>query len=172
MQKGRSQAIYSTECIACEVHSSIELSSVDLDELNVCHTLEFGGLVPPPAGLVEILVSDPMIPGVPADGVYAWGKNVLGKFRADNPEPFEGRVTGIGKYECRVVPVEVRAEEAVANACQINPPLEVPAILVEDTEDPEDPDVACADFPVCDVGLCPVGTSCQPDPVNSACICM
>jgi hypothetical protein len=127
----------------CIAHSSIDLSPVDLDELNVCHTLESGGLVPPPAGLVEIIVSDPLIG--PADGVYAWGKNVLGKFRTDNPEPFEGRVTGIGKYECRVVPIEVRPDEAVANACQ--EPLEVVAILVEETAD-----LTCC--PVCGDGVC------------------
>jgi hypothetical protein len=97
----------------------------------VAENLESGGLAPPPAGLIEILVSDPLIG--PADGVYAWGKNVLGKFRVDNPEPFEGRVTGIGKYECRVVPFEVRPEEAVANACAA--PIEVAAILVEETDD-------------------------------------
>jgi len=118
----------------CIAHSSIELSPVDLDELSVCHTLKAAGLVPPLAGLLEIIVTDPLLGG-PGDGVYAWGKNVLGKFRTDNPEPFEGRVTGIGKYECRVVPIEVRAEEAVTNACQANPPLDVVPILVEDTDD-------------------------------------
>ncbi len=128
----------------CIAHSSVELSSVDLDELNVCHSLGLSGVVPPPAGLVEIIVTDPLIGG-PADGVYAWGKNVLGKFRTDNPEPFEGRVTGIGKYECRVVPIEVRPEEAVANACQT--PLEVAPVLVEETED-----VVCC--PVCGDGVC------------------
>ncbi len=117
------------ECIA---HSSIDLSPVDLDEPSVCHTLEAGGLVPPLAGLVEILVTDPLT-GLPADGVYAWGKNVLGKVRTDNPEPFEGRVTGFGKYECRVVPIEVRPDEAVAAKCVA--PLEVIPVLVEETED-------------------------------------
>ncbi len=86
--------------------------------------------------------------------------------------PFEGRVPGIGKYECRVVPFEVRAEEAVANACQINPPLELAPILVEDTEDP-DTTPSCEDgqdFPTCG-GPCPTGGTCMRDPVNSVCFC-
>ena len=159
----------------CIAHSSINLSSVDLDELNVCHSLGLAGGVPPPlAGLVEIIVSDPLS-GAPADGVYAWGKNVLGKFRVDNPEPFEGRVTGIGKYECRVVPQEVRPDEAVANACAPpNLPIDVPPILVEETEDVPDNGVACGDqdFPQCG-GLCPPADTCQRDPTGAPmCICM
>jgi len=117
----------------CVAHSGIELSSVDLDELNVCHTLLFAGVVPPAAGLIEIIVSDPLT-GMPGDGVYAWGKDVLGKFRYDNAEPFQGRVTGIGKYECRLVPYEVQAQLAVAARCA--PPVtEAPPILVEETDD-------------------------------------
>ncbi len=52
------------ECIA---HSDVELSSVDLDELSVCHTLAFGGVPPPLAGLAEIIVTDDV--GAPGDGV-------------------------------------------------------------------------------------------------------
>ncbi len=122
----------------CVAHSRIELSSVDLDELNVCHSLGLAGVVPPLAGLVEIIVTDAIVGG-PGDGVYAWGKNVLGKFRVDNPEPFAGRVTGIGKYECRVVPAEVRAEEAVNAKCidsqGIPTFVEVTPLLVEETKD-------------------------------------
>jgi hypothetical protein len=114
----------------CVAHSSLELSSVDLDELNVCHSLVLGGVTPPPAGLTEILVSDPSTSG-PGDGVYAWGKNVIGKFRHDNPEPFEGRVIGVGKYECRLVPYEVGGQQAVASKCQS--PVDVNPILVEET---------------------------------------
>jgi hypothetical protein len=126
------------ECVA---HSDLELSSVDLDELNVCHSLLLGGVPPPPAGLIEIIVRTGPGPADPlADGVYAWGKNVLGKFRYDNPEPFEGRVTGIGKYECRLVPYDVGMEQAVTNKCPV-PPYEVLPILVEETDDP--PACAC-----------------------------
>ncbi len=117
------------ECLA---HSEIELSSVDLDELNVCHSLLFGGVMPPPAGLVEIAVTDPGTSG-PGDGVYAWGKNVLGKFRHDKVEPFQGRVTGVSKYECRLVPAEVGVEQAVSAKCSA--PTEVTGMLVEKTND-------------------------------------
>ncbi len=156
----------------CVGHSSIDLSSVDLDELSVCHSLEFAGVVPPLAGLVEIIVSD-AIDGTPGDGVYAWGKNVLGKFRVDNPEPFEGRVTGIGKYECRVVPFEVRADQAVAAKC-VPPLLEVIPVLVEETEDdPVTGDCEDAAQPACGGLACPLpGTTCQPDPLSPQCVCM
>ena len=152
----------------CIAHSHIDLSTVDLDELSVCHTLAASGLVPPPAGLIEIIVTD--VFGLPADGVYAWGKNVLGKFRTDNPEPFEGRVTGIGKYECRVVPNEVRPEPAVALACVANPPPDIVPILVEETDDGQTGTCGGAAFPVCN-GTCPEGSLCQASPVTMHCLC-
>ncbi|HXK25855.1 MAG TPA: dockerin type I domain-containing protein [Myxococcota bacterium] len=114
----------------CVAHSTLELSPVDLDELNICHSLVLGGVTPPLAGLTEILVTDPATSS-PGDGVYAWGKNVLGKFRQDNPEPFEGRVIGVGKYECRLVPYEVGAQQAVVSKCQA--PVQVNPIQVEAT---------------------------------------
>lgn len=157
----------------CVGHSSLELSSVDLDELNVCHSMLLAGVMPPPAGLIEILVTDP-VGGVPADGVYAWGKNVIGKFRFDNPEPFEGRVTGIGKYECRLVPFEVGAATAVAAKCPA--PVEVPPILVEETDDPPcscngdlngDGLVGVTDLAILNgcIGLPPAG-ACAPGDIN------
>jgi hypothetical protein len=129
---------------ACIAQALLLLSPLDLDELNVCHTLEaaFGpaGTAVPEAGLVELVIGDPALPGQPpfehelAEGVYAWGKNVLGKFRVDNPEPFQGRVTGIGKYECRVVPAETLVEEAIRTHCDAAVPIIEP-VLVEKTED-------------------------------------
>ncbi len=159
----------------CIAHSDIELSSVDLDELSVCHTLDLGGAGAPPAGLVEIIVTDPLS-GIPGDGVYAWGKNVLGKFRTDDPEPFNGRVTGIGKYECRVVPIEVGVDAAVAAKCVA--PVDVTPILVEETEDPPMPcpgDISA--FPACAGGGvgggCPPPTVCGPDPTGAPeCVCI
>ncbi len=155
----------------CVAHSGIELSSLDLDELNVCHSLLFGGVIPPPAGLVEIVVSDPAVPGTPGDGVYAWGKNVIGKFRHDRPEPFEGRVTGVGKYECRLVPDEVGAQQALAASCQA--PVEVDPILVEETDDAcscdgdldDDGIVTVADFGILDacIGMPPTGACAAAD---------
>ena len=156
----------------CIAHSPVVLSSIDLDELSVCHTLDAGGVPPPPAGLVEIVVIDPLT-GALADGVYAWGKNVLGKFRVDDPEPFNGRVTGIGKYECRVVPAEVGVGLAVAAKCVA--PVDVTAILVEETEDPPVPcpgDLS-AGFPACEGGGCPPPTVCGPDPTGAPeCVCI
>ena len=130
---------------ACIAQAFLDLSPLDLDELNVCHTLQaaFGpsGTAIPEAGLVELVIGDPTLPGNEppfelgfAEGVYAWGKNVLGKFRVDNPEPFQGRVTGIGKYECRVVPWETGVEQAIRNKCDAAVPRIEP-ILVEQTED-------------------------------------
>jgi len=98
---------------SCIAHSDIELSSVDLDELNVCHTLDAGGITPPRAGLLEIEVSDTT--GSPADGVYGVVKNVLGRFRTTQPEPFDGRVRGIAKVDCRGIPSTVGA---VYRCCQ------------------------------------------------------
>jgi hypothetical protein len=94
--------------------SNIGLSPFDLDELNVCHTLDAGLAGPvPQAGLVvfgSIAPGGGLLPQYPPfprpfyTNVYAWGQNVLGKFRADNPEPFQGRADAVGNYECRVVP--------------------------------------------------------------------
>ncbi|RLA04172.1 MAG: hypothetical protein DRQ54_09870 [Gammaproteobacteria bacterium] len=117
------------ECIA---HSSVDLSAVDLDELNICHSLDAGGITAPRAGLLEISVTDSG--GSAADGVYGVVKNVLGRFRVDNPELFEGRVRGLAKYECRVVPSTVQPDVAVANKCSPAPP-DVAGILIEDTDD-------------------------------------
>jgi hypothetical protein len=129
----------------CIAQALLDLTPLDLDELNVCHTLQaaFGpsGTAIPEAGLVELVIGDPALPGAQppfqfefAEGVYAWGKNVLGKFRVDNPEPFEGRVTGIGKYECRVVPFETGVELAIQTHCDAAVP-QIQPILVEQTED-------------------------------------
>lgn len=126
------------ECLA---HSTVELSPVDLDELNVCHSLLAGGVTPPAAGLLEIMTTD--TGGTAADGVYGVVKNVLGKFGFNNPEPFHGRVRGIAKFECRVVPSTVDPDTAIGDKCQPSPP-DVTGILVEGTHDTCD---ACnADF--------------------------
>jgi hypothetical protein len=165
----------------CIAQSVLSLSPLDLDELNVCHTLEFGLGVVPEAGLVEIAVGDPTLPSQvppfqfgPGFGIYAWGKNVLGKFRRDNPEPFEGRVTGIGKYECRMVPIEVRIDQAIATMCMDaagNPVPEIPPVLVEQTDDPPTTGACENDpFPVCG-GSCPPGLTCQGDPAQQ-CVCL
>jgi hypothetical protein len=127
----------------CIAETLLDLSPLDLDALNVCHTLEAAGTAVPEAGLVELVIEDPTSgAGVApfeyagfAEGVYAWGKNVLGKFRVDNPEPFEGRVTGIGKYECRIVPQDTGIVGALVGACLAPPPTPIAPILVEQTDD-------------------------------------
>jgi hypothetical protein len=136
------QAFFMDGNEGCIARSLMDLTPLDLDELNVCHTLEAAGIVVPEAGLVELVIQNPAgQPGTPpfnyelADGVYAWGKNVLGKFRVDNPEPFQGRVTGIGKYECRVVPQATGVEDAIRNKCDAAAVPEIQPILVEQTDD-------------------------------------
>jgi len=136
---------------ACIAQAMLDLTPLDLDELNVCHTLGATGIAVPEAGLVELVIGDPRFPGQPpfqfefAEGVYAWGKNVLGKFRVDNPEPFEGRVTGIGKYECRVVPFETDVERAIQTHCDAAVP-QIQPILVEQTDDQIEPTCCDADL--------------------------
>jgi hypothetical protein len=121
--------------------SNIGLSPFDLDELNVCHTLDHP-VIPavPEAGLVVFAFTDPLTPAVPpfpfgpAPGGYVWGKNVIGKFRTDNPEPFQGRATAVGKYECRVVPSSLFG----INQLQIKAagkPIIAP-LLIEQTNEP------------------------------------
>lgn len=119
----------------CLGNMDLKLSPIDLDEINVCHTMLNSMVMPPPAGLVEIVVTDSVSQG-PGDGVYAWGKNVLGKFRYDVVEPFQGRVSGVGKYECRVVPQQVNAQQAISNKCA-PPATPTPLfpVLVEETDD-------------------------------------
>ena len=88
------------------------LSPQDLDEINVCNTLDSGlqGSVPS-AGVIEVVLS-------PTGGVYGWVKNVTGLFARLQPEPFRGVVTGIGKTQCRLVgpnvvtPQQIRAKSA------------------------------------------------------------
>ncbi len=106
-----------------------DLSPLDLDEINVCETLEQGLAAPglgatPPAGVIEVVLS-------PTGGAYGWVKDVVGKFKKGNVEPFDGTVNGIGKTECRLVgpnvttPFELR--QRLANAPAID------AILIEQT---------------------------------------
>lgn len=97
--------------------TSTNLSPEDLDEMNVCETLDKGGIAVPPAGVIEVVLSAGTT-GVPVGGAYGWVKNLTGTFTRSVPEPFEGRVTGIAKTECRLVgpnvvtPSEIRAKSA------------------------------------------------------------
>ncbi len=115
------------------------LSPMDLDVINVCRTLERAGIVPPQAGLLEIVTVDSQ--SVPEGGAYAWVKE-LALINADQwirPAPpvltlnrklasaarqqmpldraftfkYHSKVKGIAKTPCRVTPPEVADPDAV-----------------------------------------------------------
>ena len=108
----------------------LDMSPGDLDEIHVCRTLQANGLPVPQAGIVEFYVV-----GAEPGGVYAWVKNLIGKFQATIDEPFDGRVTGIAKTECRQVPVEVSTPMEIAQkAIASGKPQDMELILVEGTD--------------------------------------
>lgn len=95
--------------------SSTNLSPQDLDEINVCDTLnqknQAGQPViaaVPPAGVIEVVLTFPGT-SFPLGGAYGWVKNITGTFKKTVAEPFPlgkiggGTVTGIAKTECRLV---------------------------------------------------------------------
>lgn len=100
-------------------HTQTLLSPQDLDEINICETLNSpivpGGI--PQAGLIEVVLTSalPGQVGIPVGGAYGWMKNVVGGFVRGNPEPFRGFVNAVAKVECRLVgPNVVRPEELLA----------------------------------------------------------
>ena len=118
--------------------SVARVSGFDLDEVNVCRTLHAEGVAVPSAGMVRI--------GVSGSGIYAWVKNLSGKFFKTVDEPFAGRVTGVAKTECRVIPqtvVDLTDLFDKVSAQQPEPPI-VQLICVEDTADGIGTD--CNDF--------------------------
>lgn len=136
----------------------LELSSLDLDELNVCHSMLRSGITPPPAGLVEIVIPEATTGRI---GVYAWMKNVTGKFFHEVPEPFEGRVTSVGKTQCEVVPVpEINDPDTILSQTEDVPFLE--PILVEKTEDEPSPPLLPDLIPL----PAPAGFFCKLDPTS------
>ena len=107
-----------------------KLSPADLDEINVCATLDnpAAGIVPAPAGVIEVVLS-------PVGGAYGWIKDLIGTFSRTIPEPFQppNKVVGIGKTECRLVGPNVNtAEEILGKYVNVAP---VPPILIEGTRD-------------------------------------
>ena len=136
----------------------VDLDARDVDEMAVCNTTEsITGSAPPRAGLIHI--GNVSAVGLQeASGVYSWIKNVNGKFFADRPEPYDGRVTGIAKSECTyVASPEVKEASAVPSDGAQAP--SGPPILVEDTSD----DTGLADLrPLADEN----GFFCRLDPAG------
>ena len=117
--------------------TTISLSPEDLDELNVCETLAQHPLPfpPPPAGLMEVVLSGP--PQGPHDGAYGWIKNLVGRFKRPSIEPVEtGKVDGIGKTQCRLVPPTVATPDEISRKLsQVPPERRVKPILIEKTSE-------------------------------------
>ena len=95
-------------------------SPQDLDEINVCETLNLAGVPPPQAGVVEVVLTSGFLPppplnGPPVGGAYGWIKNVVGSFVRGNPEPFAGFVSAVGKAECRLVGPNVETPQDLLN---------------------------------------------------------
>jgi len=120
--------------------SQVNLSPFDLDEINICRTLQKGiddqvitGVVPE-AGLIMIEVERDGITSS-ASGVYAWVKDMLGTFKKSADELNPKHITkGIGKTPCRVVPVEVTAPSALRTFFLINAPSSIISpVFIEDT---------------------------------------
>lgn len=115
--------------------TSLDLSALDVDELQVCATIEkITGAAPPEAGLIQI--TDPVaLARQEPSGVFAFIKNLGGKFFAQNPEPFDGRVVGVGKTQCKLIAVPEVNDPDFIESIAANAP-EGDAILVENTDDP------------------------------------
>ncbi len=108
--------------------NKVDLSPLDLDEINVCATLE-SGLGPngvPQAGVIEVLLS-------PTGGAYGWVKNLTDRFPRGQIEPSLGFLWGVGKTECRLVGPNV------ATPKQLRPIIDdarvLQPILIEGTDD-------------------------------------
>ena len=107
--------------------TQLTVATADLDEVNVCRTIEAAGIVPAPqAG--SILIFGPTS--------YCWMKNLLGKFSVNVNEPFNGRVDGIAKTECRVVPSSAQPVQGQGGLIErLNLLTFVSPILIEGTAD-------------------------------------
>jgi len=104
-----------------------ELSPLDLDEINVCASLDDGaGAAVPSAGVIEVILS-------PTGGVYGWVKNVLGRFEQFEPDPFKGSPTGIAKTQCRVVGPNAATPRQIRQELDSKRVREIRPILIEGT---------------------------------------
>lgn len=106
------------------------LSPEDLDEINVCETLNQTGIAVPSAGVIEVVLSQAGTT-LPVGGAYGWVKNLLGKFKKGVAELFEGKVSGIAKTECRLVGPNVVTHGRIRAKAQQAPMVD--PILIEGT---------------------------------------
>jgi hypothetical protein len=123
------------------------LSAEDLDEVHVCRSLQAAqdaGLpVPvPEAGLIEVVLSENLEAAFDdpyAFGGYGWVKNLVGKFFTTVDEPFRGRVTGIAKTECRLVPIIVTTPDEIFEKVREQEPPPINLVVIEGTFEPDAP---------------------------------
>ncbi len=115
--------------------SRLGLSPRDLDEVNVCFTIvENTQAAPPPAGLVLVVATDAFT-GAAARDIDVAVKNPVGRMSLDDPEVFNGRVSGVGKTSCFEVestPVEIIQHPEYQEA-----PTWAEPVLIERTRDLE-----------------------------------
>lgn len=120
------------------------LSPRDVDELNVCATLQVGIGFAPSAGLIQVATSLDPVGNNPdnSEAVDTWMKNLLGRFRSADPdqpvtfEPFQsGRVTGIAKTQCERQLNNLVNSETLVNDPEVVNAQGVEAILIERTRD-------------------------------------
>ena len=123
--------------------SEVFLSGADLDEVNVCSTLDnTAPYTGPAAGLVKIAVQDLRAqsdlpvpdPARIGEGVVAWVKNVLGRQNVTSPEPFQSPnvVAGVGKTRCKAASPDVADAGFVLDALGSFGPV-LNETLIEDT---------------------------------------
>lgn len=112
----------------------LNLTPQDLDELNVCRSLEAAAITPPSAGLLQVVLTDTAGITEPS-AVFGWIKILNGRFFANVSEPFSGRVVGNGRTECQSAPVPGTTDPAYALARAASAPT-IPGVLVEATADP------------------------------------
>ena len=109
------------------------LSPRDLDEVNVCYTIVANTqAAPPPAGLVLVVATDAAT-GAAARDVDIAVKNPVGRMSLEDPEVFNGRISGVGKTSCfevEATPVDIIQHPEYQEAPTWNEPT-----LIERTRD-------------------------------------
>lgn len=114
------------------------LSSRDLDEVNICATLRQLPIAPPPAGSIQVAITRAPN-GADGFGVDIWMKNVVGKMRQSDPEPFNGQITDVGKTGCRNIEPEIVTAGRLLSDPAVQTAPHVPPVLIEKTADQPTP---------------------------------